>query len=86
MYLNSVNSKLSPSAIEASHPGLMKQFELYAIISQPIALMSVAVCQVSKPVRDKAWPDTPPALPLKFKLSGDLNPVLTSAFQQVAGM
>ena len=38
---------LSPSAIEASHPWLMRQFELFAIITQPIALMSVAACQVS---------------------------------------
>ena len=38
---------LSPSAIEASHSGLMRQFELYAIITQPIALMSVAACQAS---------------------------------------
>ena len=38
---------LSPSAIEASHPGLMRQFEQYAIITQPIALMSVAACQAS---------------------------------------
>ena len=32
---------LSPSAIEASHSWLMRQSELYAIITQPIALMSV---------------------------------------------
>ena len=38
---------LSPSAIEASHSWLMRQFELYAIITQPIALMSVAACQAS---------------------------------------
>ena len=38
---------LSPSAIEASHPRLMRQFELFAIITQPIALMSIAACQVS---------------------------------------
>ena len=38
---------LSPSAIEASHPGLMRQSELFAIITQPIALMSVAACQAS---------------------------------------
>ena len=38
---------LSPSAIEASYHGLMRQFELYAIITQPIALMSVAACQAS---------------------------------------
>ena len=38
---------LSPSAIEASHPGLMRQFELYAIITQPIALMSIAACLAS---------------------------------------
>ena len=51
------------SAIEASHPGLMRQFELYVIITQPIACVSVAACQASgrlclftqspgKPVRD----------------------------------
>ena len=38
---------LSPSAMEASYPGLMRQFELFAIITQPIALMSVAACQAS---------------------------------------
>ena len=38
---------LSPSTIEASHPGLMRQFELYTIITQHIALMSVAACQAS---------------------------------------
>ena len=38
---------LSPSAIEASHSWLMRQFELYAIITQLIALMSVAACQAS---------------------------------------
>ena len=38
---------LSPSTIEASNSWLMRQFELYAIISQPIALMSVAACQAS---------------------------------------
>ena len=47
----SFNSKvfiiLSPSAIEASHSWRMRQFELYAIITQPIALMSVAACQAS---------------------------------------
>ena len=37
---------LSP-AIEASHPWLMRQFELYAIITQPIALISVAACLAS---------------------------------------
>ena len=30
---------LSPSAIEACHTGLMRQFELFAIITQPIAFM-----------------------------------------------
>ena len=34
---------LSPSAIEASHSWLMRQFELYAIITQPIALMSYMI-------------------------------------------
>ena len=29
------------------HPGLMRRFELYAIITQPIALMSFAACLVS---------------------------------------
>ena len=38
---------LSPSAIEDYHPGLMRQFELYAIITQPIALISFAACQAS---------------------------------------
>ena len=38
---------LSLSAIEASHPWLMRQFELYAIITQPIALISVAACLAS---------------------------------------
>ena len=38
---------LSPSAIEASHPELMRHFELYAIITQPIALMSIAACQAN---------------------------------------
>ena len=38
---------LSPSTIEASHTGLMGQFELFAIITQPIALMSVAACLAS---------------------------------------
>ena len=38
---------LSPSAIEASHPGLMRQFELFAIITQPIALMYVTAYQAS---------------------------------------
>ena len=34
---------------EASHTGLMRQFELYAINTggQPLALMSVAACQAS---------------------------------------
>ena len=35
---------LSSSTIEASHPGLMRQFELFAIITQPIA---IAACQAS---------------------------------------
>ena len=38
---------LSPSPIEASQTGLMRQFELFAIITQPIALMSVAACLAS---------------------------------------
>ena len=38
---------LSPSTIEASHSWLMRHFELYAIITQPIALVSVAACQAS---------------------------------------
>ena len=37
----------SPSAIEASHPWLMRQFELDAIITQPIALMFIAACLAS---------------------------------------
>ena len=37
----------SPSAIEASHVGLMRQFELFAVITQPIALMSVDACLAS---------------------------------------
>ena len=35
---------LSPSAIEASHSWLIRQFEVFAIIIQPIAVMSVAAC------------------------------------------
>ena len=38
---------LSPSAIEASNTGLMSQFELSVIITQPIALMSISACLVS---------------------------------------
>ena len=38
---------LSPSTIGASHPGTMRQFELYAMITLPITLMSVATCQAS---------------------------------------
>ena len=38
---------LLPSKIEDSHPGLMRQFELFAIITQPIARMSVAACLAS---------------------------------------
>ena len=59
--------------------------------------MSVAVCLASgrlclftlstgKPVRDKAWPDKQPALPLKINPQWDSNPVLTSTSQQVEGM
>ena len=39
---------LLPSAIEASHPGLIRQFELFAIITQPVALMSVRCCMPSE--------------------------------------
>ena len=50
--LSKVKSKvafiiLSPSAIEASHSWLMRLSEMYAIITQPIALMSVAAYQAS---------------------------------------
>ena len=38
---------LSLSAIEARHPWLMREFELYAIITHPLALKSVAACQAS---------------------------------------
>ena len=59
--------------------------------------MSVAACQASDklPVHlvprqeadtDLAWPDMPPALPLKFIPQRISNPVLTSTSQQVAGM
>ena len=38
---------LSPSSIEARNTWLIRQFELYAIITQPIAFMSVAACLAS---------------------------------------
>ena len=40
---------ITPSSctIEASHPGLMRQFELYAINTQSIAQISVAACLAS---------------------------------------
>ena len=47
LYIVKLRFILSPSAIEASHSWLMRQFELYAIITQPIALMFVAACQAS---------------------------------------
>ena len=51
-FMNSKGSKvasiiLPPSAIESIHSGLIRQFELYAIITQPIALMSVTACLVN---------------------------------------
>ena len=44
---NSKVAFMSPFAIEDSHTGLMRQFEVFAIITQPIALMSVAACLAS---------------------------------------
>ena len=39
---------LSPAAIDTRHStGLKKQFELFTIITQPIALMPVAACLAS---------------------------------------
>ena len=38
---------LSPSANEASHSGHLRQFELYTIITQRIALMPIAACLAS---------------------------------------
>ena len=40
----SLVSKVKLRAIEASHTRLMRQFEVFAIITPPIALMSAAAC------------------------------------------
>ena len=87
---------LSPSTIEASHPGLMRQFELYAIITSTYSTY-VHCCMPSK-----WWVVSVHLIPrqasqrlsmaryatgtaTKIHTQRDSNPVLTSTSQQVAG-
>ena len=88
---------LSPSAIEVSHNGLMRQFEMFTIITQPIALIFVAACLVSgRVVSVNLIPrQANQRLSMARYAAGtateicpqwDSNPVLTSTSQQVASM
>ena len=72
----------------------MRQFELYAIITQPIALMSVAACQASGRLSVHLIPQQASqrlsmaryatGTATEIRTQRDSYPVLTSASQQVA--
>ena len=65
----------------------MKQFELYAIITQPIAFMSIAASQVPWQASQRlSIARYATGTATEIQTQRDSNPVLTSASQQIAGM
>ena len=67
----------------------MRQFELFAIIAQPIALMSIAACQASGRLQASqrlSMARYTTGTATEIRPQRDSNPVLTSTFQQVASM
>ena len=88
---------LLPSIVEASHPGLIRQFESMQSVPQPIALMSIATCLESgrlclvhlilrQPSQRLSMARYATGSATDIQHKQDSNPVLTSTSKQVAGM